>query len=102
MTNISNQLARYFGIVRLLEKSVRIPGETLNRLKGPFASSLIFEGLHNHGIRRFPNNMDRTFKKLYRPLVTCVTDDFTFDQVDHLFGDIGGLIGDALEILGDE
>ena len=31
----------------------------------------------------------------------AVTDDFAFDHVDDIFGDVGGMVGDALEVAGD-
>jgi hypothetical protein len=29
-----------------------------------------------------------------------VADDLTFDQVYHLFGDIGGMVGQSLQVAG--
>jgi TRAP-type mannitol/chloroaromatic compound transport system substrate-binding protein len=33
--------------------------------------------------------------------VLCMPDDFTFNQVNHFFGDVGGMIGHALQVAGD-
>ena len=31
-------------------------------------------------------------------LILAVTHDFAFDEVDHFFGDVGGVIGDSLQV----
>jgi hypothetical protein len=35
-------------------------------------------------------------------IVRGVSDDLAFDEVNHLFGDVGGVIGKALQVPGNE
>ena len=44
----------------------------------------------------------RPFNALFARLDSfrAVTDDLAFYQVDHVLGDVGGVVGDALQVAG--
>ncbi len=38
----------------------------------------------------------------WRSIQLAVPDDVAFDHIDHLFGDVGGVVGQPLDVPGDE
>jgi len=43
-----------------------------------------------------------TYEKLLTAVYSVMSDILALDQVDDVFGDVGGVVTDALEVLGDE
>ncbi len=48
-------------------------------------SCLMFRFITHHGL-------------VHLVLLNAVADDIAFEQVDHVLGDIGGVVGDALQV----
>ena len=65
---------------------------------GLTAVALVFNSNSTHSFRADTPHRDFGLPPRTLDLILAVTHDFAFDEIDHLFGDVGGMIGDALQV----